>query len=355
MPSPRINEDELRWPKAMNLLRVEASGVRTAAAATVPLVAGQLLGHPAQGLLVGLGGLYLSITDKEGSTPVSMLAATVLNGVAVLAGSLAGTRVWLAVGAMAVWAFLGGMASAYGEVVLQIGFISTVTFAVALGLAAGFAAGAAEAALFVAGGLWGTALTLALWHFHEQTSALREARGADGTLSTGDGAGRGLLATFGENLTFRSIVFRHALRLALAATVAVVIYKALRLERGYWLIITVLVIVKPVFADTRKRAAERAAGSVVGGALAALLASGIRNVVLLDLLLAAFSVLAYSQVRHNYGVYALFLTPFVVLMIETVEPTDWQIVFFRIGYTLFGACIALAISYFLRPKAAFGR
>lgn len=125
------------------------------------------------------------------------------------------------------------------------------------------------------------------------------------------------------------------------------------MERGYWLIITVLVIVKPVFADTRRRAAERVVGSVVGGAVAALLAACVRNVVLLDLLLVTFSVLAYSHVRHNYGVFVLFLTPFVVLMIETVQPTDWRIVLTRVVYTLLGGAIALTISYLLRPKSAF--
>ena len=337
----------------MSVLRVEASGVRTAAAATVPLVAGQLLGQPALGLLVGLGGLYLSVTDKECSTPGSMLFATALNGLAVLAGSTVGGHVWLSVAAMAAWAFLGGMASAYGEVAAQIGFMSAITFAVALSFAGGFAAGAKDMAAFVVGGLWGVALTLVLRRFKEETSALSEPPEVAAAHPRPRETWRETFELFRENLTFRSIIFRHALRLAVAATVAVALYKFLRLERGYWLIITVLVIVKPVFVDTRRRAAERVVGSVVGGALAVLLASTVRNVVALDCLLVILGVLAYSHVRHNYGIYALFLTPFVVLMIETVEPTDLDIVFMRIGYTLLGGAIALAITYLLRPKFAF--
>jgi hypothetical protein len=331
----------------MKLWRVEASGVRTTAAATVPLVAGQVTGHAALGLMVGLGGLYLSVTDKEGSTRASLLCATLLNGAAVLAGCLIGGRIWPSIVAMFVWAFLAGMASAYGEVVSQIGFISTLAFAVALGLAAGFEAGLREAVAFVAGGLWGVALTSVLWRFRRQTSELSETPEA--------GAARlGVFERFRANLTFRSIIFRHALRLAVGATIAVALYKILKMERGYWLIVTVLVIVKPVFADTRRRAAERVFGSVVGGFVAALLAASIRNVVALDLLLVAFSVLAYSHVRHNYGFFVIFLTPFVVLMIETVQPADWHIVVTRVFDTLLGGAIALTISYLLRPKSAFG-
>jgi len=331
----------------MKLWRVEASGVRTAAAACVPLVVGQMTGYAAMGLLVGLGGLYLSVTDKEGSTRASLLFATLLNGAAVLAGCLIGGSVWASIVATFVWAFLAGMASGYGEVVSQIGFISTLTFAVALGLASGFESGLREAVAFIAGGLWGIALTSVLWRFSKQTGELSET-------PENAGARLGIFERFKANLTFRSIIFRHALRLALGATVAVTLFKTLRMERGYWLIVSVLVIVKPVFADTRKRAAERVIGSVVGGFLAALLAASIRSVLALDLLLVAFSVLAYSHVRHNYGIYVIFLTPFVVLMIETVEPADWHIVLTRVFDTLLGGAIALTISYLLRPRSAFG-
>jgi hypothetical protein len=280
----------------------------------VPLVAGQIVGVPALGLAVGLGGLYLSVTDKEGSTLGSLVCAALLNGAAVLAGCLIGGRVWPSIAAMATWAFLAGMASGYGEVVSQMGFISTVTFAVALGLDGGFAEGARQTAAFVAGGLWGVALTYALWRFSKKTSELSEAPDDGGR---GGGSRREILRVFGSNFTFRSIVFRHALRLSLASAVAVALYKILRMERGYWLIITV-------------------------------------NVVVLDLLLIVFSVLAYSHVRHNYGFYVLFLTPFVVLMIETVQPMDWRIVLTRIFDTLVGAAIALVISFLLRPRSAFG-
>jgi Fusaric acid resistance protein-like len=336
----------------MGVLRVEAGGVRTAAAAVLPLIVGQLLGQPALGLLVGLGGLYLSVTDKEGSTLRSLVVAVFVNGAALLAGMLAAGNAPLSICLMFAWALLAGMASAYGEVASQIGFISTIAFATSLGTPAGLHAGSGRAAAFVVGGLWGAALTLLLWHFHKRTSEASETPEANRQL-VDEEVRRGLVGQFKANLTFRSIIFRHALRLAVAATIAVALYKTLRLERGYWLIITVLVIVKPVFADTRRRTLERVLGSVVGGALAALLAASVHNVVALNLLLIVFSVLAYSHVRHNYSLFVVFLTPFVVLMIETVQPTDWRIALTRIIDTALGGVIALAVSYLLRPRAAF--
>lgn len=337
----------------MGLLRVEASGVRTASAAVLPLVVGQLLGEPSLGLLVGLGGLYLSVTDKEGATLRSLLVAAAVNGAALLSGMLAGGNAPLSVCVMFAWALLAGMAAAYGEVASQVGFISTIAFATSLGTPASLQAGAGRTTVFVAGGLWGAALTLLLWRFRKRTGEAGETAEAGRRGGEEAYAGRGLVGRFSANLTFRSIIFRHALRLAVASAIAVALYKALRLERGYWLIITVLVIVKPVFADTRRRTLERVLGSVVGGALAALLAAGVHNVVALNLLLVVFSVLAYSHVRHNYSLFVVFLTPFVVLMIETVQPTDWRIALTRIFDTALGGAIALAVSYLLRPRAAF--
>jgi hypothetical protein len=339
----------------MSLLRIEAAGVRTASAAVLPLIVGQLLGHPAPWLLVGLGGLYLSVTDKEGSTLRSLLVAAFVNGAAVMAGTLMGGSLTLSICVMFAWALLAGMMSAYGEVASQIGFISTLSFAVALGSPAGLEVSAERAAFFVAGGLWGAALTLLLWRFHKQTSEPSETPEAQQRDIYDYDPKRGLVQTFTSNFSFRSIIFRHALRLAVASTVAVTLYKTLRLDRGYWLIITVLVIVKPVFADTRKRTLERVLGSIVGGVLAALLAASVHNVIALNLLLVLFSVLAYSNVRHNYSLYVVFLTPFVVLMIETVQPTNWRIALTRVLDTLAGGLIAFVVSYLLRPKSAFRR
>lgn len=315
----------------MRFLRVEASGIRTALAAAVPLIVGQAIGQPFAGVTVGLGGLYLSLTDKEGSTLASLVIATILNGVAVWAGTALASHHAIALVATFAWSCAGGLASAYGEVPSQVGFVSTLAFVVALG--SSVSPSLSRAALFVAGGVWGTALTQLLWMFHRATSAL-----ADPVAPVG--------------LALRSLATRHALRLGIAATLALALFYALRLERGYWLILTVLVIVKPVFADTRTRTIQRVAGSIVGGAIAALLAATVHNAIVLDVLLVVFGVLAYSQVRHNYGVFVVFLTPFVVLMIETVQPTDWHIALTRIVDTLLGAAIALTVTYLLRPRWA---
>ena len=359
---PSEPANHLSTPAALRLLRVEASGLRTAAAAVLPFLIGQLLGYPIIGLMIGLGGLYLAVVDREGATLTSLFVAIVCNAVAALAGAWVGNHALLAIFAMAAWAFVAGMMSAYGDVASQVGFISTIVFAVAIGQPASLNADLVRMLEFTVGGLWGVMLTLLLWRVQramnepaKDSDAIEPNSSSDAieSDSSDDTAKLGLVERFTSNLTFKSIIFRHALRLGIAATIAIALDKGLRLERGYWLMITVLVIVKPIFADTRRRAIERVVGSIVGGTVAALLVAAIHNAAILDVLLLAFSVLAYSHVRNNYGFFMIFLTPFVVLMIDIVEPSNWHIALLRIVDTTIGGCIALAVAYLLRPPSAF--
>lgn len=343
-------------PNWRRLIRVEAFGIRTAAAAVLPLFVGQFLGYPLIGLTVGLGGLYLSITDKEGSTATALLVATVCNAIAALAGNWVGHGTWLSIISMFVVAFLGGMASAYGEVASQIGFIMALVFAVSVGMSAGFKMGVENLLEFVIGGLWGMALTLLLWRFVQQTGEQTDTGNPEPHPPLKHATWGKLIEWFSSNLTFQSIIFRHAMRIAIASTIAVALFKILHIERGYWLIITVLVIVKPVFVDTRKRAMERVIGSVIGGAIAAVIAATIHNVLILDLLLVVFSVIAYSHINENYLLFTLFLTPFIVLMIDVVQPSSsWHLASERIVNTLIGAAVALIVTFLLRPKSSFRR
>ncbi|MBV9471055.1 MAG: FUSC family protein [Abitibacteriaceae bacterium] len=345
-----------------NILRVEAPAVRTAVAATAPLIVGQIMGYPTVGLMIGLGGLYTSVNDKPGATLRSMLIASTVAAVSGLMGTVVGNVVWLSILLMFVWAFVGGLLGIYGVVAMNIGFVMTLVFAVTLGMAAPLDVGLDRMVEFWFGGLWCTALTLLLWRILQELPALNntdnEAVSPEtaAPLSQSDAttAGQqklsGWLQQFAGALTWQCPTFQHALRLGVVSALAVALYKGLHIEHGYWMIITVLVIIKPDLPSTQQRALERLVGSVVGGLLAVLLAATIRDVVILDILLVVLAVLAYSHAPNNYGMYVVFLTPFVVLMINIAMPGYWQIAVVRIYDTFAGGALALAIAYLLRPQ-----
>ena len=74
-----------------------------------------------------------------------------------------------------------------------------------------------------------------------------------------------------NNLSFRSNSFRHALRLGVATVIGGLLAAAEHLIRGYWIPMTVVIVLKPNFGGTLQRSVQRITGTVLGALLAALL------------------------------------------------------------------------------------
>ena len=59
---------------------------------------------------------------------------------------------------------------------------------------------------------------------------------------------------------------RHALRLALVASIGEVVAQASGLPHGYWIVLTILIVLRPDYVFMIYRGVQRAAGTVIGGA-----------------------------------------------------------------------------------------
>jgi site-specific recombinase XerD len=157
----------------------------------------------------------------------------------------------------------------------------------------------------------------------------------------------GALEKLRANLTLRSLIFRHALRVGVAAALAVAITQTFGLTRGYWVTLTLLLILKPDFGGTRQRVVSRVAGTLLGGLLAAILVQLIWNDAVIDVLLALLGIAAFSQTQGDHGLFTLLLTPFIVLMIESVQPgglasgADLPLTAVRVLNTGLGGALAL--------------
>ncbi len=79
------------------------------------------------------------------------------------------------------------------------------------------------------------------------------------------------IETVRANLSFRSAVFRHALRLTICVGLADAIGHSISWDRSYWIPMTVAVILKPDFTTTVSRGALRLLGTVTGLMLATVL------------------------------------------------------------------------------------
>lgn len=76
------------------------------------------------------------------------------------------------------------------------------------------------------------------------------------------------LAVLRANLRPRSAVFRHAVRLCLLVAGSDLVLRLADVQRGYWVSLTLLVVLRPDFATTLQRSVMRVGGTVIGLLLA---------------------------------------------------------------------------------------
>jgi len=151
-----------------------------------------------------------------------------------------------------------------------------------------------------------------------------------------------------------STELHHALRVALVATLAQLLATALRLERSYWVTVTVVLVLQPHAIATVRRALQRAGGTVIGGLIAALIARHLREPLALGGVLFALAWIAVAVRRMNYALFATLVTPVFVLLAETNAGAG-HLTRVRILDTLLGGALALAGAIALWPTRDLDR
>jgi mono/diheme cytochrome c family protein len=107
------------------------TGGRTTAAVLVPLIIGQLVGDAAGAMMVGIGGLNVSLSDIGGpyrNKAVTMGVATLSVAAAAYLGTIVGGSLWLSLPLMFVFACAAGLASVHGNAAAQVSFLSLILF-----------------------------------------------------------------------------------------------------------------------------------------------------------------------------------------------------------------------------------
>ncbi|MCY1016410.1 FUSC family protein [Pyxidicoccus sp. MSG2] len=158
-----------------------------------------------------------------------------------------------------------------------------------------------------------------------------------------------LLEPLRDNLNPGSVIFRHALRLGVSAALATALVRGLGLDHGYWVIITVIIVLQPYSGLTLQRSLQRVAGTLLGAAVAAGLVALVRDpVVILVAIMVLFAV-AMSVQPLSLPAFQVLLTPAIVLLSE-LQSGDWDLAGVRIVNTLLGGALALVCSRLLWPS-----
>ena len=160
-----------------------------------------------------------------------------------------------------------------------------------------------------------------------------------------------LLALLGQNLTGDSVALHHALRLAVAASIALFITLQFELGHGYWLTMTTVLILQPYAATTWQLSLKRIIGSVLGGILAAALGIVFHTPLAIALVVFPIAVATMIFRTIDYGLYVLFLTPQFVLISALAEPGtgNLDLSWLRAVNSILGGALALAAAVLLWP------
>ncbi len=157
--------------------------------------------------------------------------------------------------------------------------------------------------------------------------------------------------TLRANLTLRSSAFRHAIRLGVALALATAISHLFLTseERGYWIVLTALLVLKPDFTATFARGVARTLGTMLGAVLTTLLVSLlVPNNTILVILDGIMAFLAFSVLFANYAIFSVFITTETVLLLTFVIPGPLMTTAYRAVDTAIGGILALLI-YALWP------
>lgn len=145
------------------------------------------------------------------------------------------------------------------------------------------------------------------------------------------------------------LLVRHAVRMAVFTMLAVALYKGFDIPHGYWIALTVMVVLQPDFGSTRKRAGARIGGTVAGS----LLASGllwIRTSLPVAEALAALMAFFFSYfLRRRYRIAVFFLTVYLVLVTETMASVSRDFMLVRVFCTVLGGGLSLVAAYLFWP------
>ena len=167
------------------------------------------------------------------------------------------------------------------------------------------------------------------------------------------------LGMFTSNLRLDSSHCRYALRVAMAALLALTVSAALartgllnRMVPGlsahsYWIVLTILVVMKPGFALTRQRNGWRLTGTLIGCGLALALFKSTQSSNVYFAVLVVACVLGYSLILVNFMLAAIFNTVFVLLVFHFLTPDGGSVIGERLIDTVLGCGIALLCSYVL--------
>ncbi|WP_417887896.1 FUSC family membrane protein [Zunongwangia sp.] len=152
-----------------------------------------------------------------------------------------------------------------------------------------------------------------------------------------------------ENFNFDSLIFRHALRLTLIVLIGFSLGSIFSIQNAYWILLTVVVIMRPNYGLTKSRTKERIIGTIIGGIIAIGVVFLTQNTTIYGILGIFSLTMAFALIQKNYTVAATFITLSIIFIYALLKPNVISVIEYRILDTMLGAGLAALGNLVLWP------
>ncbi len=150
------------------------------------------------------------------------------------------------------------------------------------------------------------------------------------------------------NLNWQSPTFRFALRIAMAISAGLLIAEHLPYSsHGYWIMLTIIIVLKPTFSMTKQRRGDRLIGTIVGCTLTAVIVHFVHApaALLAFLFLATVATSAFVYVKYRYTAIAASMQ--ILLQISLLVHNTEHVIGERVIDTFIGVAIASFFAFVL--------
>jgi len=160
------------------------------------------------------------------------------------------------------------------------------------------------------------------------------------------------LKVFFSNFSLNSGHFRHAVRVTIALLIGYIVsrFEILGIGHSYWILITIIAILKPAYSTTKHRNLLRLFGTVAGGVIAYIILYFVKDPGAILVILLLSMILCFSLLKSKYFWAVLFMTIYIFLSFNFLRPGNVNLIFKdRILDTLIGGAVTFLVAYFILP------
>lgn len=159
---------------------------------------------------------------------------------------------------------------------------------------------------------------------------------------------------FFNSFSFKSGMFRHAIRVTIALLIGWAISNIFRdyhVGHIYWILMTIVIVVKPAYSQSRIKNLDRVSGTIIGGIISLMIAYYVHTETTIFILVLAATLITCTFSKINYRFYTIGITMLVILSYYYLVPAAvTSVLTERLLNTVTGIVIGYLVSLFVLPN-----